>query len=78
MYKQCQHTTKYWKKIREQWECKQCTYRTPLKSDTVMNKTQVIMGLRDDTYFLTNEVEIDQDLKLNFYIVTPNKSPQHY
>ena len=38
--KRCGNTAHYWKKNREQWECKKCHHRTTLKSGTVM-------GIRD-------------------------------
>jgi hypothetical protein len=101
----CQNTTHYWKKNREQWECKRCSYRTTIKSGTVMHNSKLsfqywfmamvfitstkksfsakevqrqighnryqpiwemmhklrsVMGLRDDLYVLTNEVELDE------------------
>ena len=102
--KKCGGTTHYWKKKREQWECKNCTHRTTLKSGTVMqssklpfkywfiamhlitstkksfsakeiqrqighkryepiwamvHKLRCVMGLRDDEYQLSDEVELD-------------------
>lgn len=102
--KKCKNTTHYWKNKREQWECKKCSYRTTLKSGTVMHNSKLsfqywfiamafitstkksfsakeiqrqighnryqpiwemmhklrsVMGLRDDQYMLTNEVELD-------------------
>lgn len=35
--KKCGNKTHYWKKNREQWECKKCAHRTTLKSGTVMH-----------------------------------------
>jgi hypothetical protein len=102
--KKCGGSNHYWKKNREQWECKKCHYRTSLKSGTVMensklpyhycfvamhlltstkksfsakeiqrqlghnryqpiwemlHKIRSVMGLRDDTYVLKGEVELD-------------------
>lgn len=37
----CNNTTHYWKKKREQWECKKCSYRTTLKSGTVMHNSKL-------------------------------------
>lgn len=101
----CGNTTHYWKKKREQWECKKCSHRTTLKSGTVMqssklpfqywfvamhlitstkntfsakevqrqlghkryepiwammHKLRCVMGLRDDSYELKDEVELDE------------------
>ena len=101
----CGNTTHYWKKNREQWECKNCSHRTTLKSGTVMqnsklpfqywfiamhlitstkksfsskeiqrqighkryepiwamvHKLRIVMGLRDDEYTLSDEVELDE------------------
>lgn len=39
--KKCGSTTHYWKKYREQWECKKCTHRTTLKSGTVMQGSKL-------------------------------------
>lgn len=103
--KKCGNTTHYWKKNREQWECKRCSHRTTLKSGTVMqssklpfqywfvamhlitstkksfsakevqrqlghkryepiwammHKLRCVMGLRDDSYELKDEVELDE------------------
>jgi len=103
--KKCGSTSHYWKKKREQWECKKCTHRTTLKSGTVMqnsklpfqywfiamhlitstkksfsskeiqrqighkryepiwamvHKLRMVMGLRDDEYTLSDEVELDE------------------
>ena len=102
--KKCGNTSHYWKKKREQWECKKCNHRTTLKSGTVMqssklpfqywfiamhlitstkksfsakevqrqighkryepiwsmmHKLRCVMGLRDDKYELSGEVELD-------------------
>jgi len=102
--KKCGSKEHYWKKNREQWECKQCTHRTTLKSGTVMensklpfqywfiamhlltstkksfsakevqrqighkryqpiwamlHKIRSVMGLRDDEYSLSSEIELD-------------------
>ena len=37
----CGGTTHYWKKNREQWECKNCSHRTTLKSGTVMQSSKL-------------------------------------
>lgn len=37
----CGNTTHYWKKKREQWECKKCRHRTTLKSGTVMHHSKL-------------------------------------
>lgn len=37
----CSNTTHYWKKKREQWECKKCGHRTTLKSGTVMHNSKL-------------------------------------
>ncbi len=37
----CGNTKHYWKKKREQWECKQCSHRTTLKSGTVMQNSKL-------------------------------------
>jgi DNA-directed RNA polymerase subunit RPC12/RpoP len=39
--KKCGGTEHYWKKNREQWECKNCTHRTTLKSGTVMENSKL-------------------------------------
>jgi hypothetical protein len=39
--KKCGGTSHYWKKNREQWECKKCTHRTTLKSGTVMQSSKL-------------------------------------
>ncbi len=39
--KKCGNTTHYWKKKREQWECKKCHHRTTLKSGTVMENSKL-------------------------------------
>ncbi len=101
----CGGKSHYWKKKREQWECKSCTHRTTLKSGTVMqnsklsfkywfiamhlitstkktfsakeiqrqighknyepiwamcHKLRLVMGLRDDKYTLSDEIELDE------------------
>jgi len=38
--KKCGSTSHYWKKNREQWECKSCKHRTTLKSGTVMQSSK--------------------------------------
>jgi len=37
----CGNRTHYWKKKREQWECKKCHHRTTLKSGTVMQNSKL-------------------------------------
>ena len=39
--KKCGSVHHYWKKKREQWECKRCGYRTTLKSGTVMHNSKL-------------------------------------
>jgi hypothetical protein len=39
--KKCGNETHYWKKKREQWECKKCSHRTTLKSGTVMQNRKL-------------------------------------
>jgi hypothetical protein len=39
--KRCGNTTHYWKKNREQWECKKCSHRTTLRSGTVMENSKL-------------------------------------
>jgi len=39
--KKCGNKTHYWKKNREQWECKKCAHRTTLKSGTVMHGSKL-------------------------------------
>jgi hypothetical protein len=39
--KKCGNTTHYWKKKREQWECKSCSHRTTIKSGTVMENSKL-------------------------------------
>ena len=101
----CGNTTHYWKKNREEWECKKCSHRTRLRVGTVMessklpfqywfiamhlitstkksisakemqrqlghkryepiwammHKLRLVMGMRDENYTLSNEVELDE------------------
>lgn len=103
--KYCGHTEHYWLSTVEQYKCKQCGFRTTLKSGTVLENTKlpyrywfvamhlvtstkktfsalelqrqlghkyyepiwamlhklrVVMGIRDDKYFLDKQVEIDE------------------
>ncbi|MCP4970526.1 MAG: transposase, partial [Arcobacter sp.] len=37
----CSHTKHYWKRDKEQYECKNCGFRTTLKSGTVMHKSKL-------------------------------------
>jgi len=39
--KKCGNTSHYWKKSREQWECKKCAHRTTLRSGTVMENSKL-------------------------------------
>ncbi|MGY0407781.1 MAG: transposase, partial [Polaribacter sp.] len=39
--KKCGGRLHYWKKNREQWECKNCNHRTTLKSGTVMQSSKL-------------------------------------
>lgn len=39
--KKCGHTIHYWKKDKEQWECKKCHHRTTLRSGTVMENSKL-------------------------------------
>ena len=116
--KRCGSKDHNWKKKREQWECKQCTHRTTIKSGTVMenskltfqywfiamhlmsctkksfsakeiqrelghkryqpiwemlHKIRSVMGLRDDRYQLSNEVELDDGF---FETVSPKRDKE--
>jgi transposase-like protein/DNA-directed RNA polymerase subunit RPC12/RpoP len=37
----CGNTTHYWKKNREEWECKKCSHRTRLRVGTVMENSKL-------------------------------------
>ncbi len=39
--KRCKSLDHYWKKKREQWECKKCGFRTTIKSGTVMENSKL-------------------------------------
>jgi len=39
--KKCGHTDHYWKRDKEQYECKNCKFRTTLKSGTVMQNSKL-------------------------------------
>jgi len=39
--KKCGNTAHYWKKNREEWECKKCSYRTRLRAGTVMHSSKL-------------------------------------
>jgi len=114
--KKCGSDSHKWKKKRMQWECKQCAYRTTLKSGTVMehskmsfqywfiamhfltsttksfsakeiqkqlghnryepiwsmlHKIRSVMGIRDQSYTLIGDVEIDEGF---FETVSINRS----
>ena len=116
--KKCQGIKHKWKKNRMQWECKNCAYRTTLKSGTVMehsklsfqywfiamhfltsttksfsakeiqkqlghnryepiwrmlHKIRSVMGIRDQSYTLAGEVEIDEGF---FETVSINRNPE--
>jgi len=101
----CSNLTHYWKPKREQWECKKCYHRTPLRVGTIlqssklpfhywfiamhlmtstkktisakemqsqlghkryepiwamMHKIRLGMGIRDERYTLSQEIELDE------------------
>ena len=39
--KKCGSREHYWKSKREQWQCKECSHRTTLKSGTVMENSKL-------------------------------------
>lgn len=39
--RKCGSTSHYWKKYRQQWECKKCSFRTTIKSGTVMQNSKL-------------------------------------
>ena len=39
--KNCSNQTHYWKSKKEQWQCKHCSFRTTLKSGTVMQSSKL-------------------------------------
>lgn len=39
--KKCGNTTHYWKKNREEWECKKCRHQTRLRAGTVMQSSKL-------------------------------------
>lgn len=39
--KKCEHQEHYWLSTREQYQCKNCTHRTPLRSGTLLHGTQL-------------------------------------
>jgi len=39
--KKCQHQEHYWLSTREQYQCKNCKHRTPLRSGTLLHGTQL-------------------------------------
>jgi len=39
--KKCGNYTHYWKKAREEWECKKCRHRTRLRAGTVMHSSKL-------------------------------------
>ena len=72
--KKCGNKTHYWKKNREQWECKKCTHRTTLKSGTVLQNSKlpyqywfVAMHLLTSTKKSFSAKEIQRQLGHNRY-----------
>ena len=72
--KKCGNKTHYWKKNREQWECKKCRYRTTLKSGTVMENSKlpyqywfIAMHLLTSTKKTFSAKEIQRQLGHNRY-----------
>ena len=41
--KKCKHKEHFWLKNKNQWECKQCHFRTTLKSGTIMEHSKMSM-----------------------------------
>ena len=39
--KKCSHTEHYWKKDKEEFECKKCRFRTTLRSGTMMQGSKL-------------------------------------
>jgi len=116
----CGNRTHYWKKNREEWECKKCSHRTRLRVGTVMensklpfqywfiamhlitstkksisakemqrqlghkryepiwammHKLRLVMGIRDQSYTLSNEVELDEGFFETVSIVRDKTEP---
>jgi len=116
----CGNKTHYWKKNREEWECKQCNHRTRLRVGTVMensklpfqywfiamhlitstkksisakemqrqlghkryepiwammHKLRLVMGIRDESYTLSDEVELDEGFFETVSIVRDKTEP---
>lgn len=72
--KRCKSTNHYWKKKREQWECKTCAFRTTIKSGTVMENSKlsyqywfVAMHLLSCTKKSFSAKEIQRELGHNRY-----------
>lgn len=72
--KKCGHTHHFWKKKREQWECKNCTHRTTIKSGTVMENSKlsfqywfIAMHLLSCTKKSFSAKEIQRELGHNRY-----------
>jgi hypothetical protein len=72
--KKCGCMNHFWKKKREQWECKQCSYRTTLRSGTVMERSRlpyqywfIAMHLLTSTKKSFSAKEIQRQLGHNRY-----------
>jgi len=72
--KKCSSTSHKWKKKRMQWECKECAYRTTLKSGTVMENSKlsfqywfIAMHLLTSTTKSFSAKEIQKQLRHNRY-----------
>ena len=39
--KKCKHTDHYWLQYKEQYQCKQCSFRTTLRSGTIMEASNM-------------------------------------
>ena len=72
--KVCKYREHYWKKKREQWECKKCSYRTTIKSGTVMENSKlpfqywfIAMHLMTCTKKSFSAKEIQRELGHNRY-----------
>jgi transposase-like protein len=75
MCKKCKNTTHYWKKKREQWECKKCSYRTTVKSGTVMHNSKlsfqyqfITMLLKTSTKKSLSAKKIQKQIGYNRYL----------
>lgn len=72
--KRCKSSNHYWKKKREQWECKNCGFRTTIKSGTVMENSKltfqywfIAMHLLSCTKKSFSAKEIQRELGHNRY-----------